>query len=262
MSPTKDNHQIETAQALGDPSVFDETASEHANLRRVPGRIPWFLFIICIVEVSHLDWLHHAIHISTMLTHMSMQFGERFVYLGPLQNYIQRPYRPGSGIPGALGKGQSVGVALGDFFKFWSYFCVFGGAIVADQYLGKYRTILAASPIYISGLVILVVTSAPFAITANASMGGLVTAMVLIGVGTGGLKACIAPLCGEQTTNEGKHLRTLKSGEVVVVDPALTTARVFMWYYWAANIGGLSSLMTVAIEKEASFWLAYLLPLL
>jgi POT family proton-dependent oligopeptide transporter len=35
-----------------------------------------------------------------------------------------------------------------------------------------------------------------------------------------------------------------------------------MWYYWAANIGGLSSLMTVAIEKEASFWLAYLLPLL
>ena len=44
------------------------------------------------------------------------QFGERFVYLGingPLQNYIQRPYRP-DGLPGALGRGQSVGVALGE----------------------------------------------------------------------------------------------------------------------------------------------------
>ncbi|KAI4854310.1 hypothetical protein E4T44_00260 [Aureobasidium sp. EXF-8845] len=209
MSSTKGNHQIATAQALGDPSFFDETAPEHANLRRVPGRIPWFLFIICVVE-----------------------FGERFVYLGisgPLQNYIQRPYQPGSGVPGALGKGQSVGVALGDFFKFWSYFCVFGGAIVADQYLGRYRTILAASPIYISGLIILVVTSAPFAITASASMGGLVTAMVLIGIGTGGLKACIAALCGEQTTNEGRRLRTLESGEVVVVDPALTTEVDYGW---------------------------------
>ena len=86
--------------------------------------------------------------------------------------------------------------------------------------------------------------------------------MVLIGIGTGGLKACIAPLCGEQSFGEGKHLKTLKTGEVVVVDPDLTTARVFMWYYWAANIGGLSTLMTVVIEQRHSFWLAYLFPLL
>lgn len=133
---------------------------------------------------------------------------------------------------------------------------------MADQYLGKYRTILASSPIYISGLIILVCTATPAAIEASVSFGGLIAAMVLIGLGTGGLKACIAPLCGEQSTGEAERLETLKSGEVVVVDPALTTARVFMWYYWAANIGGLSTLMTVAIEKEASFWLAYLLPLL
>lgn len=86
--------------------------------------------------------------------------------------------------------------------------------------------------------------------------------MVLIGIGTGGLKACIAPLCGEQSLGETKCLKRLKSGEVVVVDPSLTTARIFMWYYWAANIGGLSTLMTVAIEKRNSFWLAYLMPLL
>ena len=93
-------------------------------------------------------------------------------------------------------------------------------------------------------------------------MGGLVTAIILIGIGTGGLKACIAPLCGEQGGGHAKHVKVLKSGEAVVVDPDLTTARIFLWYYWAANIGGLSTLLTVEIEKEASFWLAYLVPLL
>ena len=86
--------------------------------------------------------------------------------------------------------------------------------------------------------------------------------MVLIGLGTGGLKACIAPMCGEQNIDQGNHLKTLESGETVIVDGKLTTARIFMWYYWAANVGSLSSLATVIIEKEHSFWLAYLLPLL
>lgn len=47
------------------------------------------------------------------------------------------PYAPGSGLPGALGKGQAVATALGNFFKFWAYASTIIGAIVADQYLGK-----------------------------------------------------------------------------------------------------------------------------
>src|SRR5699024_10654760 len=57
-------------------------------------------------------------------------------------------------------------------------------------------------------------------------------------------------------------LKTLKSGEQVIVDPDLTVQRLFMWFYWVVNIGALSPLITVNVEKHHSFWLAYLIPLM
>jgi POT family proton-dependent oligopeptide transporter len=111
-------------------------------------------------------------------------------------------------------------------------------------------------------MIILVVTSTPMAIKAGASMGGLIAAMITIGLGTGGLKACIAPMCGEQSPTLKSYIQVNpKTGESEVVDIGLSSARVFMWYYWAANIGTLSSLGTTSLEKEHSFWMAYLLPL-
>lgn len=98
-----------------------------------------------------------------------------------------------------------------------------------DQYLGKFKTVIASTPIYVIGMVVLVATSAPVALRANAGMGGLITAMITIGLGTGGLKACIAPMCAEQNPDTEAHVKTTKSGERVVVDPNLTSARVFMW---------------------------------
>lgn len=99
-----------------------------------------------------------------------------------------------------------------------------------DQWLGKFKTILASSPIYIAGMVLLVATATPTAIKSGASFGGLIASIILIGLGTGGLKACIAPLCGEQNKETGARLETLKSGEVVVVDAKMTTARIFLWF--------------------------------
>jgi POT family proton-dependent oligopeptide transporter len=88
---------------------------------------------------------------------------------------------------------------------------------------------LAASPIYIAGMVLLVATATPVAINTGAAFGGLIASIIMIGLGTGGLKACIAPLCGEQNTDVGEHLTTLETGEVVVIDAKLTTARIFLW---------------------------------
>lgn len=131
-----------------------------------------------------------------------------------------------------------------------------------DQYLGKFKTIIWSTPIYIIGMIILVVTATPMAIKADASFGGLIAAMITIGLGTGGLKACIAPMCGEQSPTLKSYIRTNpKTGEREVVDIGLSSARVFMWYYWAANLGTLSSLGTTSLEKVHSFWAAYLLPL-
>ncbi|OAL45536.1 POT family protein [Pyrenochaeta sp. DS3sAY3a] len=216
--------------------------SEWAGLRRVPDKLPMVALLILVVEL-----------------------GERFTYFGlsgPIQNYINNPYAPGSDLPGALGKGQAVATALGNFFKFWAYASTIIGAIVADQYLGKFKAIVLAACIYIVGLVILVATATPSAIQNGAGFGGLVAAMVTIGLGTGGIKANVSPMCAEQYQNTCAVVKTLKSGEKVVVDPELTVQRLFMWFYWVVNVGALSPLITVNVEAHHSFWLAYLIPLI
>ncbi|KAJ5813837.1 Major facilitator superfamily domain general substrate transporter [Penicillium pulvis] len=218
------------------------TTDVFAGLRRVPGKFPPLALLILIVEL-----------------------GERFTYFGvsgPIQNYINNPYSPESNLPGALGKGQSVATALGDFFKFWAYASTIIGAIIADQYLGKFKTITLALGIYIVGLIILVGTSTPAGIENGAAYGGLITAMVVIGLGTGGIKANVTPMCAEQYQNAKPVLRVLKTGEKVVVDPELTVQRLFMWFYWVVNVGALSPLITTTVESKVSFWVAYLIPLI
>ncbi|KAJ6091901.1 Major facilitator superfamily domain general substrate transporter [Penicillium canescens] len=217
-------------------------ADLHAGRRRIPDKFPPVALLILVVEL-----------------------GERFTYFGlsgPLQNYINNPYVPGSDLPGALGKGQAVASALGNFFKFWAYASTIIGAIIADQYVGKFKAITISLGVYIVGLTILVATATPAGIQSNAGFGGLVAAMVIIGLGTGGIKANVTPMCAEQYQNAEPVLKTLDTGEIVVVDPELTIQRLFMWFYWVVNVGALSPLITVNVEAKASFWLAYLIPLI
>jgi len=53
---------------------------------------------------------------------------------------------------------------------------------VADSYLGKVKTIIYFSMAYMLGLIVLFVTSLPASIENGYAFGGLVTAMVLIGM--------------------------------------------------------------------------------
>jgi dipeptide/tripeptide permease len=119
---------------------------------------------------------------------------------------------------------------LGNFFKFWAYASTVLGAIVADQFLGKFKAILIACGIYVVGLTILVTTATPSAINGGSAFGGLVAAMVIIGAGTGGIKANVTPFCAEQYQKAHAYVKTLKSGEQVIVDPELTVERMFLWY--------------------------------
>jgi dipeptide/tripeptide permease len=48
------------------------------------------------------------------------------------------------------------------------------GAIIADQYIGKYKTILYFCFIYIIGLFILTMTSLPIALQHGAGLGGFI----------------------------------------------------------------------------------------
>jgi POT family proton-dependent oligopeptide transporter len=149
---------------------------------------------------------------------------------------------------------------LNVFFQFFCYVTPILGAIVADQYLGKYNTILVFAVVYWVGLVILWTTSLPASIEAGAALGGYVAAIIVIGFGTGGIKSNIAPLIADQYTRKRLAVTTVeKTGERVIIDPAITFQRIYMMFYACINVGCLSLLATPFMEKYEGFWTAYVM---
>lgn len=83
--------------------------------------------------------------------------------------------------------------------------------------------------------------------------------MIIIGLGTGGIKSNVSPLVAEQYRQTKMTIRVLKTGEKVIVDPALTIQRIYMVYYLCINLGCLSPIATTEMEQSTGFWTAYLL---
>ena len=96
------------------------------------------------------------------------------------------------------------------------------GAIIADQYLGRYNTIVIFALVYIVGLLILFATALPSSIMNGAGAGGFITAIILIGIGTGGIKSNVAPLIADQYTRKKMAISTNKKGERVILSPTVT----------------------------------------
>ncbi|KAI9675580.1 MAG: peptide transporter ptr2 [Caeruleum heppii] len=242
MAPVATQEGItEIAVSINDSEEEEPTEDDKVRLRRVADKLPKSAWLVAIIE-----------------------FCERFAYYGltgPFQNYIENAYSDVK-LPGALGLGQTAATGLTNFFQFWCYVTPILGAILADQYLGKYKTILYFSVCYMFGLLILFLTSLPVAIEHGAALGGLIAAMVVIGLGTGGIKANVSPLIAEQYRGIKPTIRILKSGERVIVDPALTIQRIYMIFYLCINFGALASIATTELEKNVGFWAAYLLPML
>ncbi|PMD40414.1 peptide transporter PTR2-A [Hyaloscypha variabilis F] len=222
---------------------FDDdspTEEESKTLRRIADQLPWAVWIVALIELA-----------------------ERAAYYGvsgPFQNYIQNAYKSPSGLPGALGLGQAAATRFTNFFAFFCYVMPVFGAIVADSFFGKVKTIIYFSVAYMLGLLILFVTSLPFAIESGYAFGGLLTAMILIGLGTGGIKSNVSPLIAEQYTGTKQTIRILPTGERVIIDPAITIERIYTYFYLCINIGSMSSGLTTVLESKVGFWAAYLLP--
>ena len=99
---------------------------------------------------------------------------------------------------------------------------------MSDQYLGKYNTIVYFAFTYLAGITVLFITSLPVAIEHGAATGGLIASMIIIGLGTGGIKANVAPLIAEQYSGTRQKIRVEKNGERVIVDPGATIQRIYM----------------------------------
>ncbi|OJJ39933.1 hypothetical protein ASPWEDRAFT_151477 [Aspergillus wentii DTO 134E9] len=220
-------------------SDVSPTEWEWDNLRHVYDDIPIKIFLVAIAELA-----------------------ERFTYRSvsaPIQNYIQHP-RYSEKHTGALGKGQTVATGISYFFVGWSYFAPILGAIAADSYFGRYKTIALATGFGSIGVLILFTTSLPDSLDHGAGLPGLMIALVLIGMGTGGIKSNVSPLIAEQFSQPAR-IKTLSSGEKVVVDPNVTVQTIYSRYYWVINIGSLSVIPASWLELKVDFWAAFMLPL-
>ncbi|KAF8705994.1 Peptide transporter PTR2A, partial [Rhizoctonia solani] len=233
--------------------IIIPTEEEKRTLRRVAGHIPISAWLVVIVE-----------------------FAERFSYYGttgPFVNYIQRPLPIGGngagapakgsgGIPGALGKGQQASTGLTTYNNFFSYCTPILGAIIADAYWGKFKTINVFVLWGGIGHIILTVTAIPSVLqhSPTGAFAGFIISITIIAFATGAIKSNVSPLVAEQIPDSRETVKTLPSGEKVIVDPNLTIQRVFMYFYLMINIGSLSSIATTEVELHIGFWLSYLIP--
>jgi proton-dependent oligopeptide transporter, POT family len=79
---------------------------------------------------------------------------------------------------------------------------------------------------------VLILTALPAALEYGAGVGGLAAAMVLIGLGQGGVSAIQYPFIGDQIPEREPRVKRNKRGELVVTDRKLTVQYVFTGYYW------------------------------
>lgn len=112
------------------------------------------------------------------------------------------------------------------------------------------------------GHIILVISAIPPVIVKGSSALACFTiGLVIMGLGTGGFKSNISPLIAEQYLETRAYVRTNKTGKKEIVDPAATSARIYLYFYLLINCGSLcGSLAMVYAEHYVGFYLSFLLP--
>ncbi|KAI0836038.1 POT family-domain-containing protein [Hypoxylon sp. FL0890] len=186
---------------------------------------------------------------------------ERFVWYGatsPLQNYLQNA--PGGEVPGALGLRQAAASNIVNALILGSYITPVPAAVIADSWLGRYKTMLYAAIIESIGATILFATSLPVAIHEGAALPGVITACVLLAVGSGAFKTTVVPFIADQYDQTDFRIRTRKTGEKVVSSRELTITYIYNVFYWAVNVIGFFADSTPLLERYVGFWLAYSVP--
>ena len=101
-----------------------------------------------------------------------------------------------------------------------NYFVPLFGAILADTFWGKFRTIFWLSIVYCFG---------HMALALDDTRLGLALGLGLIAIGAGGIKPCVSANVGDQFTAANQHL----------------ISRAFGWFYFSINAGSFVSILLI-----------------
>lgn len=228
------------------------TDEERKSLRKVPDTIPAIAYILCVAELA--------------------ERASYYATTGVFNNFMEYPLPAGgsgsgapaksdiNGVAGALGKGVQFASALVLLFTFLAYVFPVLGAWVADTKLGRYKTIIWGVGIGAVAHVIMVGGSAPSVLKAGNGIAPFMISFFMLAIGAGIFKPNVAPTVLDQYQHQREYVKTLKSGERVVVDPETTIQRIMVIYYGFINVGAFFALASTYAERYVGYWLAYLLP--
>lgn len=133
--------------------------------------------------------------------------------------------------------------------NFWAYLMPLLGAYMADEYWGRYKTIMVAIGVAIVGHIILILSAIPPVIVhPDGAIACFAIGLVIMGIGVGGFKSNISPLIAEQYKQVTLTVKTLPTGERVIEDPTFTVSRIYMYFYMMINVGSLLGSVVMVCE--------------
>ena len=145
-------------------------------------------------------------------------YGMRGILLVFMTTYLMQP----GGLFDTFSKKEAE--VLVHYFVASAYFFPIVGGLLSDMFFGKYRTIIGLSLVYCAGHAAL----AFMGVMGNTHTW-LFAGLLLIAVGSGGIKPCVSAHVGDQFGRSNSHL----------------LSRVFGWFYFSINLGAmLSGLLT------------------
>ncbi|KAG0031591.1 hypothetical protein BGZ81_000937 [Podila clonocystis] len=173
------------------------------------------------------------------------EFGERFCYYG-VQPNLNKYFRMITKMDAPSAKVYSTA------FTMLAYFFPLIGAALSDSFLGKWWTIISFSAVYLIGMIMVTIFAIPNLLGPLGTVSRFVTflPMLIIAIGTGGIKPCVSSHGGDQ------YLPAQEQGKDFF----------FNMFYVAINIGALlTQLIGPEISKmkcygEQCFFGAFLLP--
>lgn len=154
---------------------------------------------------------------------ISNEAAERFSFYGMkaalaifLANYL--------GVLGGKSMSEASATAYVSFFNSAVYLTPLLGALIADIFLGKYRTIITLSVVYCLGHLCL----AFMGVTGSVQVW-LLAGLGLIALGAGGIKPCVSSHVGDQFGIKNQHLLT----------------KIFNIFYLSINFGAVISNLAI-----------------
>uniref|UniRef100_A0A671XTU9 Solute carrier family 15 member 2 n=1 Tax=Sparus aurata TaxID=8175 RepID=A0A671XTU9_SPAAU len=129
---------------------------------------------------------------------------------------------------------KDLSTAIYHAFSSLCYFTPILGAIIADSWLGKYKTIIYLSIVYVIGHVVKSVGAIPTVGNTDVHIALSMVGLILIAFGTGGIKPCVAAFGGDQFDEEHTSERQ----------------KFFSIFYMSINAGSLLSTVITPILRS------------